>query len=328
MVSILRPCAVRPGDVVAVAALSGGLQESEAAQFARGVEVIERMGFTVRVSPLVHLNRQWRWAAAPPREIAGEFNSLLRDPEVRAIFGLTGGRVVLGYLDLIDFAAIRADPKPVLGFSDISALHLALYARTGLVGFHCDLVTHGFGNHAEIGEDDRARLAEIYCRVLTSDRPAGPLPLRGDWACWRPGRARGRLIGGMLNRLVRVQATPYAVSGERFDGAVLFLEEAFTPVSAVWNDLQVLRSAGVFDRIAGLVVGPSDCLDASEAGFGSLREIVLDVLGGRDIPVLGNVDIGHNPPNVPLPLGLAAELDSAAGLLSLVEPAVRGSGAT
>ncbi|HET6755210.1 MAG TPA: LD-carboxypeptidase [Jiangellaceae bacterium] len=131
MASILRPKALRPGDLVAVMALSGGLEQSEASLFARGVEAIEQTGFAVRVSPMVDLERRWWWAAAPPREVAEDFNGLLRDPQVRAIFSLTGGRMTLSYLDLIDLAAVRADPKPLLGFSDISTLHLVLHARTG-----------------------------------------------------------------------------------------------------------------------------------------------------------------------------------------------------
>ena len=179
MSSILRPKALRAGDVVAVAALSGGLEEEEAALFAAGVEAIEGMGFTVQVSPLVDLQRRWWWAADRPHEVAEEFNRLLRDPQVRAIFALTGGRMTLSYLDLIDFDAVRADPKPVLGFSDIDVLHLALHARTGLVSVHADLVTHGFGYWAETDEQKRKELADIYQRLLTSVDPPGVLP-NGD----------------------------------------------------------------------------------------------------------------------------------------------------
>src|SRR5215210_6340012 len=141
MASTLRPKALRAGDLVAVMALSGGLEQSEAPLLARGVEAIEQIGFAVHVSPLVDLDRGWWWGAAPPREVAEEFNGLLRDPQIRGIFSLTGGRMTLSYLDLIDLAAVREDPKPLLGFSDISALHLALHARTGLVSLHSDLVT-------------------------------------------------------------------------------------------------------------------------------------------------------------------------------------------
>src|SRR4029450_1291593 len=130
MPSMLRPKRVGSGDVVAVAALSGGLEEDEASLFERGVEAIEQMGFEVRVSPLVDPDRRGWWgAAASPSVVAEEFNRLLRGPEVRAIFALTGGRMAPSYLDLIDLDAVRADPKPLLGFSDTSTLRLALHAR-------------------------------------------------------------------------------------------------------------------------------------------------------------------------------------------------------
>ena len=92
----------------------------------------------------------------------------------------------------------------------------------------------------------------------------------------------------------------------------------------VWNDLHALRSAGVLDRIAGMVVGTPFEVEPTDGGPDTLREVVLDVLGERDIPVLGNVDIGHDPPNLPMPLGIRAELDADAVTLSLLEPAVTG----
>ena len=323
---MLRPKALREGDVVAVVATSGGLEKDEAPLFERGVETLERMGFVVRVSPLVDLERSWWWAAAPPAEVAEEFNRHLRDPEVRAIFSLTGGRMTLSYLDLIDVEAVRADPKPVLGMSDISALHLALHSRTGLVSLHSDLVTFGFGEWNEIDDARRDQLAELYVRILTDDAPIGPLPPGDRWESWRSGRAEGPLIGGMLNRLVRVQATASALSPERFDGAILFWEEAFTSTSVVWNDLHVLRQAGVLDRISGMVVGRPFEVEATPPGPDSLRDIVLEVVGERDIPVLGDVDIGHAGPNLPMPLGVRAEMDADALTLSLLEPVVMASG--
>jgi muramoyltetrapeptide carboxypeptidase len=323
--SIVRPKALRNRDLVAVAALSGGLEDGEASLFERGVEAIEQMGFSVRVSPLVDLDRRWWWAAASPPEVAEEFNRLLRDREVRAIFALTGGRLALSYLDLIDFEAVKADPKPLLGFSDISTLHLALHARTGLVSLHSDCVTHGFGYWHESDDGRRKDLQDVYLRVLTRDGAPGDLPPGRRWECWRSGRAQGPLVGGMLNRLVRVQSTSYALTPEHFDGAVLFWEEAFTSTSVVWSDLHVLRQAGVLDRIAGMVVGAPFEVEPTEGGPDTLRQIVLDVLGERDIPVLGNVDVGHDPPNLPMPLGVRAEMDADALTLSLLEPVVTAS---
>lgn len=323
--TLLRPKALRPGDSVAVAALSGGLEADQVALLQDGVRQIERLGFAVRVAPLVDVDRRWWWSAARPPEIAEELNRLLRDPEIRAIFALTGGRTTISYLDLIDYEAIRADPKPILGFSDIDVLHLALHARTGLVSVHADLVTEGLGDWHAIDERRRNELADVYLRLLTSDAPAGPLPPGRQWECWRPGRAEGPLLGGLLNRLIRLQATPYALGLDRFDGAILFWEELMTSYAGIWTDLQTLRLAGVLDRISGMVVGIPTEVEPTEGGPETLREMVLDLLGDRDIPVLGNVDIGHQPPNVPLPLGVRARLDADATTLSLLEPAVTRS---
>jgi muramoyltetrapeptide carboxypeptidase len=324
MSPVLRPRALRAGDLVVVTALSGGLEPGEEPLLARGVEIIERMGFRVRVSALVAADRRRWWAAATPQDIADEFNGLLRDPEVRAIVSHTGGRVALSYLDLIDLEAVRADPKPILGYSDISVIHLALHARTGLVGMHADFATHGFGgNWYDFGDEDRRRqLIDLYARVLTGGEAPGRLPPGGQWECWRSGRARGRLVGGVLNRLVRIRATPYSLGPAHFDGAILFWEEVATSTATVWNDLHALRHAGVFDRIAGMVVGTPTDVAPADGGPDTLREVVLDVIGDRDFPVLGQVDFGHTAPNLPMPIGVAAEVDADALSLSLGEPAV------
>ncbi|MFF3500992.1 LD-carboxypeptidase [Streptomyces sp. NPDC003247] len=323
---LLRPRALAPGDLVVVAALSGPLDARYAPDLARAVAEIERMGFRVRLAPLLEAGRHRWWSAARPDEIAEELNGLLRDPEVRAIVAHDGGQTVCGYLDLIDFDAIRADPKPILGYSDISLLHLVLHARTGLVGFHADLATPGLGGHwHRASAARREELGTLYSALLTGTEPLGALPAGPSWECWRAGRAEGPLIGGVINRLVLAQATPFALPLERFDGAVLFWEELGGHASYVWSYLQILRHSGILDRISGMVVGVPEAIDGLDPSDGSptLAEIVLDVLGDRDIPVLGNVEVGHAGPNLPMPVGVRAALDAGERTLSLLEPAVR-----
>ncbi len=288
--------------------------------------VLEGMGFRVRLAPLLRAERHHWWSAARPTEIADELNALLRDPEVRAIIAHDGGQTALGYLDLIDVEAITADPKPILGYSDISLLHLVLHSLTGLVGFHADLATPGLGGAWQAASPERrAELERLYSTLLTRAEPIGALPTSPSWECWRPGRTEGRLIGGVLNRIMRAQATRYALPLERFDGAVLFWEEMGGQASWVWSDLQVLRHCGILDRISGMVVGVPHRIDGLEApdASPSLPEIVLDVLGDRDIPVLGNVEFGHAGPNLPMPVGIRVGLDAQQRTLSLLEPAVR-----
>ena len=272
------------------------------------------------VSPLAEPGHSRWWAVATPEETAAELNRLLRDPDVRAIFALDGGRLTLSYLDLIDLDAILADPKAIVGASDVSALLLALHARTGLVGIHGDVVRL-FAEWADLDADRRAQLAGAYRQVLGGDATSVELPSTSRWERWRGGRAEGPLIGAMLNRLVRVQASGFALGPERFEGAILFWEEAWAQTSVIWQELHVLRTAGIFERIAGMIVGAGWDLDFTPGGPDNLRDIVLDVLGDRDIPVLGNVEIGHSGPNLPMPLGIRAALDADALTLALVEPA-------
>jgi muramoyltetrapeptide carboxypeptidase len=328
---LLRPRALRPGDLVVIASLSGPLHAAYEPDLEQAVVVLERMGFRVRRAPLLEAGRRHWWSAARPAEIAEEFNGLLRDHEVRAIVAHDGGQTALGYLDLIDVEAITADPKPILGYSDISLLHLVLHARTGLVGFHADLATPGLGGHWQTAPAARrAALEKLYVRLLTGDEAIGALPTTPTWECWRPGRAEGPLIGGVINRIVLAQATRFALPLERFDGAVLFWEETGGHISHVWSYLQVLRHAGVLDRISGMVVGVPHAIDGLGAQDASptLPEIVLDALGDRDIPVLGNVEFGHAGPNLPMPVGIRVALDARQRTLSLLEPAVRPHAST
>ncbi|MGW6912087.1 S66 peptidase family protein [Streptomyces sp. NPDC054940] len=326
MPQLLRPRALRPGDLVVIASLSGPLHAAYEPDLEQAVVVLQRMGFRVRRAPLLEAGRHRWWSAATPTEIAREFNGLLRDPEVRAIIAHDGGQTAFGYLDMIDVEAIMADPKPILGYSDISLLHLVLYARTGLVGFHADVATPGLGGHWQAAPAERqAVLEKLYSTLLTGTEPIGALPASPSWECWRAGRAEGRLIGGVINRIVLNQATCYALPLEWFDGAVLFWEELGGQASYVWSYLQVLRHAGILDRIAGMVVGIPTAIDGLDLPDVSptLQEIVLDVLGDRDIPVLGNVEFGHAGPNLPMPVGIHVALDAQQRTLSLLEPAVR-----
>jgi muramoyltetrapeptide carboxypeptidase len=321
MASILRPSALRPGDTVAIAALSNELSKDEVLLFERGVATLESLGFRIEVSQLVEPGHSYWWAVASPEETAAELNRLLRDPDVRGIVALDGGQWVPGYLDRVDLDAIRDDPKPIVGSSDISVLLLALYSRVGLVGIHGGTVVRQLAEFADLDLDRRNQLADTYRRVLTGDAPLR-LPATDAWERWRAGRAEGPLIGAMLNRILRVQASGFALAPERFDGAILFWEEAWTQSSKIWQELHTLRTAGVLDRIAGIVVGACLELTYVEGGPDNLRDIVLDVLGARDIPVIGNVELGHTGPNLPMPLGVRAAIDADELSISLLEPAV------
>jgi muramoyltetrapeptide carboxypeptidase len=280
------------------------------------------MGFRVRLAPLVDVGKVWWWAAAKPAEVAAELNGLFRNPDVRAIWALTGGKFALSYLDALDYDAIAANPKPLIGMSDITAPLLAIHSMTGLATIHGDNLWEYVGDWHELSAADHASQSDIYRRVLTSTDPVGPLPALSPWETWRSGRAEGHLLGGLMHRLVRVQATPFALLPERFEGAILFLEDLGVQTLHFWHDLHVLRQGGLLDRIAGLLIGPTETVSVIEDYPMTLRDAVLDVIGDRDIPVIGNVNLGHAGQNIPLPLGVRAAIDADARTISLVEAAV------
>ncbi|MGY5049056.1 hypothetical protein ACWDE0_26080 [Streptomyces sp. 900105755] len=132
-------------------------------------------------------------------------------------------------------------------------------------------------------------------------------------------------MGGVVNRIVPAQATPFAVPLACFDGAVLFRGELGGQTSYVWSYPQIRRHSGLLDRTSGMVVGVPEAIDGlgSPEGSWTLAGLLLDVLGDRAIPVLGNAEIGHPGPNLPMPLGIRAALDTERRTLSLPERGVR-----
>lgn len=322
----LRPKRLHPGDTIAIAAPSGPALPERRGQLDAAVAAFEAMGFAVRVSDLVASGGHHFWRSAPPEAQAAELNALLGDPEVRAIVPFSGGNATTAYLDRIDYDAIRRDPKPLLGFSDITALHLACHSQTGLVGFHADFAP-AFGGRfwQDAGPERHAEIAGLVRGLLTGGLDEVSLPADSAWETWRPGRATGRLVGGLLDRLINVQASPYALAPETWDGAVFFWEDVGRNLGHVWNQLHVLRMQGVFDRIGAMVVGiPLDISDRDlpDGSLVGVKDVVLDVLGAYDFPVLAGVDFGHTGPNLPMPIGTPAAVDATSHQLRLLESPV------
>jgi len=176
MAPIIKPPALEPGDLIKVAALSSGMETELQEQYDRGVAEIEALGFHIEPAPLTDSSKVWWWGAARPAEVGRELTELFRDPEVKAIWSLTGGRFAFSYLDAIDYDVVASNPKPLIGMSDIAVPNLAIHSRTGLVTFHADPLVFGVSEWPELPEAGRKAHADVYRRVLTSTEPIGRLP--------------------------------------------------------------------------------------------------------------------------------------------------------
>ncbi|THV41618.1 S66 peptidase family protein [Glycomyces buryatensis] len=320
----LRPKRLQPGDKVVIAAPSGPFIPDRQDELDSGTEALEAMGFTVEHSPLIKSASRHYWRSGTVTEQAAEVNALLADPEVRAIVPFAGGNSTTGYVDRLDFDAVRADPKPLLGFSDITGLHLALHSQTGLVGMHADFAP-GFGSFWDGSTPERRKeIGELVRGLLIGEIASATLPAQEQWETWRPGQATGPLIGGLLDRLIRLQLTPLALAPKRFDGAIFFWEDVGRNIGHIWNDLHALRMQGIFDRIGAMVVGIPIHIQGPAEKYGpvTVKDVVLDVVGEFDFPILGGVDFGHTGPNLPMPIGSLASVDATAHQVRLLESPV------
>jgi muramoyltetrapeptide carboxypeptidase len=282
-------------------------------------ESIEALGLRVREG--MYTRARYGYFAGRDSERADDLNRMFRDPEVDAIFALRGGWGAARILPLLDWEAIRANPKILLGYSDVTALLLAIHARTGLITFHGPMgistwtsfpVEHlrsvlfraeapTFANPAERGDtlvQTRDRVETIY-----------------------PGMARGRLLGGNLTVLTGILGSQYL---PEWEGAILFLEDVDEGIYRVDRMLTQLALAGVLERISGFVFGKCTNCNPSR-GYGSLtmEELFRDHIAPLGIPAWSGAMIGHITEQWTLPVGAEAEIDASRGTIRLLAPAVR-----
>jgi muramoyltetrapeptide carboxypeptidase len=257
------------------------------------------------------------------QERLDDLHDMFRDPEVKAIFAIRGGYGSERLLDRIDYGLLRANPKIFLGYSDITCLHLAIHKRAGLVTFHGPMMISTFTDFTQKWFR-RALFSAEPLAVVTNPAETNQLRPVHTLRTVRPGRARGRLVGGNLSLVTRTLGTPYEIDTR---GRILFIEDVDEQPYSIDGMLTQLRLAGKLDAAAGIVFGecsgcrPRDFQPSFESTF-SVGEVVDQILGKLAIPVLSGLTIGHTDDQLTLPLGPLASLDADKGELSIEEPAV------
>ncbi len=313
------------------------------AVFDHGLDVLRGWGLEVRELPSTRAGRDD--PARDPRRRAQELNAAFADPGIAAIVASIGGDDAISLLPWLDAPLIRANPKILMGYSDTTVL-LAAVRQMGLVTFHGPSVMAGLSQlpamPAAYGRHVHAMLFEPAPRhryepfgVFVREFPrwedpgsagrAGPLEADpGPRALQGSGRVEGELFGGCLEVLAWIRGTSAWPIGAEWVGRLLFLEPSEEkPSIGQWT--RILRSfaaLGVFDRIAGLLLGramlhtPDETAELETA----VRELVAGELGRPDLPILANLDIGHSDPQWIVPIGVRAEMDLDERTLTLVEP--------
>lgn len=265
-------------------------------------------GYQLRVYPGV-----WQregYLAGSDAERLRDLHDAFADDSVDAIFCLRGGYGCPRLLDGIDFELLRGHPKPFVGYSDITALHLAITRYAGFVTFHGPML------NADLLGNKQAPTESSLLHMLSGQQPPTlEHPLAYPLTTIASGCASGRLLGGNLSMICAVMGTAFELDGEEI---ILFIEDVNEPLYRVDRLLTHLRLAGKLDRLRAVLVG-----DVAGVERAALERLLTQELGGLGIPVLAGWRSGHCDPNLTLPMGAQVRLDADQQLLVLEQDVVK-----
>ncbi|MDZ7267363.1 MAG: LD-carboxypeptidase [candidate division KSB1 bacterium] len=297
MPRIIKPARLRPGEVIGVVAPASPMKPE---LLERGVRYLEGLGYRVKLGRFVQ--REHGYLAGSDLERSQDLTAMFRDRQVRAIICARGGYGTPRLLHLLDYDVIRRNPKIFVGYSDITALQLAIFRHTGLITFSGPMVAADMGRGLDPFTETQ------FWRIITEPVPCGDLQpqLERPFAAIRGGHARGRLLGGCLSLLATVAGTAFMPPVKQ---SIFFLEEIGEEIYRIDRYLVHLRELGVLDRIGGFILG--QIID-SEAKNGApslgLKDLMQDFIRPLGVPALMNLEYGHGSRKHTLPVGATAEL--------------------
>lgn len=320
----VKPPALRAGDTIVLVAPSRPVNLANVQEIEAGLTA---MGFHVRRA--ANVGETWGFLAGTDDARATGIMDAWRDPAVQGIFCIIGGSGATRMLDQLDFEYIRQHPKVFTGFSDITALHLAIEKKANLVTFHSPTSKYVYAGNLK----ERPFATETFWRTVRADKyldengqrvPNGWLFNTADLTTptlsLSKGVARGRLTGGNLSLVAALMGTPYEIETK---GKILFLEDIHEEPYRIDRMLSTLRLGGKLDGLAGVVLGRFAECDAEipKASF-SVDEVLDLYFKDRPYPVISRFPVGHVEENATLPIGALAEINGDNATLRLIEDPV------
>lgn len=306
----MKPKSLKPGDTIGIIAPASHVQPE---QREKALQLFSCFGYKIKLGESVC--RQYGYLAGSDELRANDINRMFADPEVKAVFCLRGGYGTSRILPLIDYTLIRRNPKIFVGYSDITALHLAIHKKTGLVTFHGPMV-------AELTKEADCLSWSVLFRNLTDPRPAGEYTEPPDMFQYTitGGTAEGPLIGGNLSLLVSTLGTSYEVETR---GKILFIEEVGEEPYRVDRMLVHLRSAGKLQAASGIIFTEcTDCKPEDPEKSLTIRQVLNELIKPLGIPSYYGLKAGHTRPNLTLPIGVYARMNASEGWLRMMEGGV------
>lgn len=303
---LIKPKKIKKGATLGLVAPASPVYDSS--QFDEMIVTLQELGYELKLGK--HVKDRNGYLAGKDKDRAQDVMDMFSDPEVDAILCVRGGWGCNRILPFIDYDVIKNNPKPFIGFSDITSLHMAFLHKTGLVTFH-----------GPVGKSDWNEFTlSAWDEVLIKGKKATfKIPDdQEDSFVINSGKASGRLLGGNLTVLTAMIGSEYLPD---FTGSILFLEDVGEDVYRIDRMLTQLKLAGILDQLNGFVFGK--CTDCS-AGKNSLtlKEVFDDHISLLDIPAFYGAMISHEKENITLPVGIQATINANDKSIRLLEPGV------
>lgn len=310
---IIKPKKLNPGDVIGI--ISPASSTDDFTKVNRGVSYLEKVGYRVEIGK--NVGQESGYLAGSDAQRVADIHEMFKNKNIKAIFSIRGGYGSGRLLDKIDYKIIRSNPKIFVGYSDINALQVAFFSKTGLITFAGPMVAVDF--HDEVSKFTE----EVFWRTITSNKPIGRIknPRNEKIYVLNKGRAVGRILGGNLSLLTSLYGTEYF---PKLKGAILLLEDVNEAPYRIDRMLNQLRLAKVFKQIKGIILGHFvDCIepDPTKRTF-SLNEVIIEYFQGLKIPVVYNIRHGHVKENITIPYGLRCVLNASRDYIEITENAV------
>lgn len=317
MSTLIKPPRLQPGDTVGLIAPGGYTTEKS---IAKARSNIEALGLKVREgASLREVNGNY--GGTVPQRLA-DLHAMFGDPEIKMIWPIRGGSGCISLLAHLDFKLIRANPKILLGYSDITALHLAIHKHAGLVTFHGPVASSTMTDYS----------IEHMVAVLSDPQPTYTIPMaleNSRRALTQPhfamrtvhgGVASGPLMGGNLSLVAALAGTPYALD---FKDSILFLEEVNEAPYRIDRWMTQLDLSVGFPKAAGVMVGICEDCGPEHEDISLTLDETLDIhLQPLSVPAVTGYSIGHIRDQFTIPMGIRATLDTERQTVTLLEPAV------
>jgi muramoyltetrapeptide carboxypeptidase len=314
MKKTIRPKKLNSGDLVGIVTPASPVADT--ARIEKGTRYLESLGYRVKVGE--NVGKVNGYLAGTDEQRAADLHDMFADKKVKAIICLRGGYGTPRLLSLLNYNLIGRHPKIFVGYSDITALQLALWRKCRLITFHGPMAGVEMANQIDPFTE------EMFWRCVTSTKkldgitiPEEPKP---EWL--NKGKARGCLLGGNLSLIVSLLGTRYAPD---FANSILFIEEITEEPYRVDRMMMQLQNAGLYKKTNAMLLGQfTDCVPADTTKPSlTTNEVLQTAAVAFAKPTLANLPFGHVPKKLTLPLGIQVKIDAAAHAISFLEPAVR-----